>query len=93
MQGDIVCADTREAYDERNQYLEEAGEHEALLGFVDALRGKTLLDDVLVEAPVAQICQPYAADNRSDTRHVSKCALAVALLNYQVQVAVIEMLP
>ena len=90
MKRDVVCADARETYDERDQNLEEAGKYETLLCLVDALGCKTFLDDVLVEAPVTEVGEPYAADHSRNTRHVGKCAFAVALLDDKVEVAVVE---
>ena len=90
MHGDVVCADTGDADDEGDQYLEEACEHESLLGFVYALGGKTLLYNVLVEAPVAEVGDPDGAHYGRDTGHVGERAGIMALLHNEVQMRVVE---
>ena len=67
-----------------------AREHETLLGFVYALGGKTLLYDVLVEAPVAEVGEPDSAHYGRDTGNVGERAGVMALLNYEVQMRVVE---
>ena len=86
MDGNVVGADAGEHHDERDQDLEESGEHESLLGIVDALCGESFLDDVLVESPVAQVGQPYAADDGRDPRHVGESLRRMGLLDDQMEV-------
>jgi len=85
----VECADTWENHDERNDELEETCKHETLLCLIDALGSETLLDDVLVEAPVTEVCEPYTTDYGSDTRYVSECACIVRLLDDEVEVGIL----
>ena len=62
--------DARHHDQQRDQELEEGGQHDALLGFVDVLGGEAALDDVLVEAPVAEVGHPHAAEDHRQARQV-----------------------
>ena len=63
---DHVGGDAGNHHDQRNEQLQETGEHHALLGFVQALGGQRALGDVLVEPPVAQVGDPHAADEHAE---------------------------
>ena len=91
---DQICAYTGDADDERDQNLEESCKYKTLLSLVNVLGSKTLLDDVLVEAPVTQVGKPHGTYNQDDTR---KCEVGIIgdvgvqvclTLNYKVEVAV-----
>ena len=84
----IVSAHTRKHHDERNEELEEAGEDKTLLSLIHTLGCKTLLDDVLVEAPVTEVCKPYSTHNSHNTRHICKSARIVRLLDDKMEVGV-----
>ena len=57
--------DARQHHDHRHQQLEEGGEHHALLRFLQVLGRERALDDVLVEAPVADVHDPHAAEQHA----------------------------
>ena len=92
MDADVVGADAGENDDEGDEDLQETGEDKTLLRLLGALGSETLLDDILVEAPVAEVREPYATHHGCDAGHVGEGAGAVALLDDEVQVAVGEVL-
>ena len=62
--------DARQHDDHRHQQLQERREDDALLRLVDALGRQRALDDVLIEAPVADVRDPHAADQHGEARQV-----------------------
>ena len=55
---------------------------------MNAIGGKSLLGDVLVEAPVGKVGQPDTTYDSSDTRHIVVCYCIMAFLNDEVKVGV-----
>ena len=87
---DVVGADTGQHHDKRNENLQEAGEDESFLGLVDVLGGQSFLDDILVEAPVAEVGEPHAAHHGGDAGHVGEGIGIVALLYHEMEVYVLR---
>ena len=67
---DIVCTNTRDTNNKRNQNLQESSEYHTFLCFVKVLCSKTLLDDVLVEAPITKVSKPQSTHDNHDTWNI-----------------------
>ena len=85
----VECTYTWENHDERNEELEETCENKTLLSLIDALRSKTLLDDVLVESPVTEVCKPESTYESHETRYVCEGLRVVRFLDHKMEVGIV----
>ena len=67
---DEECTNAGDTNNERNKYLKECCENHTLLCLRERFCGETLLDDILVEAPVANVCKPESTEDKHDARAV-----------------------